>query len=163
MFLGISLCIGSLFNQTNVYAESTTDIEQLYLQVGYKKVEEAVEEFEKLYETKIELPTKFPFEVKFSFGRVTNHNGFPLLELEHSNKLTGESLIINIFPKDKAPKLKINQTFTLKDGTKAKFFESNNIQFLQFQNNKVDYLMSISKRKNADQFKDLIEIAESLK
>lgn len=169
--LSILICVTS--NGT-VYANPNNTLppfEEMYIQYGYKPIEEAVVEFENHFKGDVKLPFIVP-SIPFThqFGRFTEdkENGVnDTLNIEFINEKSPENHYkIDIRPLKNKINIKdrVNQkTYTLKNGKKAIFFVEQNVSFFVFEKDKWQYMFGIDKRlSNKVTAEMLVAIANSI-
>ena len=146
-------------------------LEESYLQLGYKSVEEAIKEFENHFNQDVKLPSTEP-SIPFShqFGRFYEDKKFDvndMLEIHFMDEKSPENHYkIDIRPlKNKTTlKSKPNQTdYTLQDGQKALYLENMLFNALFFDRGNWQYIISIDKRvSDKVNPEELVRIANSI-
>lgn len=127
--------------------------EELFFEIGYKSVDEALDEFEKHFKEELKLPTRVP-PISFThrFGRFNNLDGEMNDTLEIS--FVNEHEVDHHFKIDVHPiKHKISfdkkesNSYKLKNGKYARFFENEirGFHLLVFETAHWQYVFSIDK------------------
>ncbi|MGG6447389.1 hypothetical protein [Pseudobacillus badius] len=146
-------------------------LEEVYTQIGFKTVHEAVIEFEKQFKNDVKLPLKVP-SIPFThmFGRFWEDKEYDIndsLEIEFINekspinhyKITIRPLKNKIVSENRG-----HQTvYTLKDGQKAIYIDERHFNFLLFEKDNWQYMLGINKeiaKKVSPEA--LVEIANSI-
>ncbi|MBG9550022.1 DUF4367 domain-containing protein [Cytobacillus firmus] len=159
----------------SVYASTKSappSLEEQYKEIGYKSVEEAVEEFESHFKSKVKLPKVKP-SISFThqFGRFYEDKKYDMndfLEIAYVN----ENLSENNYKIDIRPiKNKVNfqdktniKEYTLQSGHKAIYFEHQLLNFLVFEKDNYQYMLGIDKNLSGKVTPDnLVQIANSIK
>lgn len=172
LFLFSSVLFCGINNGT-VYAnlnDMSPPLEEMYTQIGYKTVEEAVIEFENHFKKDVKLPFLVP-SIPFThyFGRFNDlktaiNNS---LDIEFINEKSPE----NHYKIDIRPvkhKIAINdksvlKVFKLRNGNDAKYIEISGFNVLVFEIDNRQYMISIDKRvSNTVTPEMLVEIANSI-
>jgi hypothetical protein len=131
---------------------------------GSKSVEEATKDFEKKFNTKINIPTKLPLIVTRSYGLVDFESKL-ILGFFNDNTKEGVKVFIRPISK-KLEKRTGDQVFVLKDKTEVLY--RTNFPFayaIEFQKGGMEYHIGVLKNKTINQQvkpTDLIKIAESM-
>jgi hypothetical protein len=160
-------------NNGTVYAipnDKPQPLEEIYPEIGYKTVEEAVKEFEYHFKQDLRLPLRIP-PINFThhFGRFINLDGEinDSFELKFISDESPENHYkIDVRPvKHKIP-IKDNyivKVLKLKNGIEAKYMEYRSFGALVFERDNWQYRLSIDKR-NSDRVTPevLAEIANSI-
>lgn len=164
----ISLLFLLVFNlgMTQINANSE-DLEKIYLDGGYKEINETLNETNVFFEEVIPLPTRIP-NVGFthSFARFIS-TGSPKLEISFLNENYGKTHY-KIF----VTSLKYKQDFQneenisrikLKDGSEAIFLNKENFSLLIFEKSEFQYTLMMD-NKSLEKIKNegLIQIANSI-
>lgn len=165
----ISLSANALVSANPIDRPPT--LEQSYIQLGYKSVEEAIKEFENHFELDVKLPSIEP-SIPFShqFGRFCEDNEYDVndtLEIDFMDEKSPENHYkIDIRPlKNKITlKPRPNQkVYTLQDGKKALYLEERIFNALFFDKGNWQYIISIDKRVSDKVTPEvLVEIANSI-
>jgi hypothetical protein len=146
-------------------------LEKDLMEIGFKSVEEALDDCEAHFNKNIELPYKLP-PVAFThyMGRCTQdlgvNNGF---EVDYINENSTHSPYrIRLRPKNHRIKFKkehIEQTYNLKSGKALLLTEPvNGFNLLVFERDGWQYILSIDKRESKEVSpKVLVEIANSFR
>lgn len=153
-------------------------LEKMFLEYGYKPVDDAVLACEKHFNRNIELPVKLPpIGFTHAFGRcnidtVSNINDHLEIEFLSDNRIitAANHYVINIrpaasLPKELIHKREVIQTYELEDGTKATYgtMFHRRINALVFEINGWQYRMWVDKRIEDKVPGDiLVEIANSI-
>jgi hypothetical protein len=129
-------------------------LEEIYPQLGYKPVEEAVREFEEHFKEDLKLPTRLP-PIPFThiFGRFYEDKQYGIndgLEIEFINEDQGQ----NHFNIDIRPlKNKIDfrtkgdqKIYRLQNGEEAIYIVERNHTLLVFEKDHWQYMLGVSKR-----------------
>ncbi|MEK5068672.1 hypothetical protein [Sporosarcina sp. FSL K6-1508] len=170
LLLLISFCL--LFFST-IYAtanDKTRPYEEIYPEVGYKTVEDALDDFEQHFKQKLKLPLRVP-PIGFThhFGRFNDLDG----DINDSFEVTfiNDQLSENHYKIDVRPiknsipireKLVI-KTFELKNGIVATYMTISGFYVLVFERDDWQYMLSIDKRVS-DKItpETLLDIANSI-
>ncbi|PAQ12782.1 hypothetical protein CD798_17660 [Bacillaceae bacterium SAOS 7] len=161
-------------NDRIAYAESndpSPPLEEVYTQIGFKTVQEAVSEFEKHFKKDVKLPLKVP-SIPFThmFGRFwedKEYNVNDFLGIEFIN----EKSPVNHYKIDIRPlknkiifKSRGHQTvYTLKDGQEAIYITERYSSLLVFEKDNWQYMLGINKGiANKVTPETLVEIADSI-
>ncbi|MDQ0159714.1 hypothetical protein [Alkalibacillus salilacus] len=145
--------------------------EELYPEIGYKTVEEAVKEFEHHFNQDLKLPLRLPpLNFTHHFGRFIDADGDinDHLELEFLNDKSPENhYFIFVRPVEHKIPIKdkrIVKVFKLKYGNEAKFINvSESFVALVFERDDWQYMLNISKRISEKVSPEmLVEIANSI-
>ncbi|RID83326.1 hypothetical protein D1953_16505 [Peribacillus asahii] len=164
----LGLCLVS-FETVNANDEDEhPPFEKIFFEIGYKTVEEAVDECENLFNEDIVLPYKIP-PVQFThyFGRCSKDIGINNdFEIEFLNENTPENhYTLTLRPKKHAIKFKperINKTIELDYGT-AFFVKSPVSNNLIFERGNWQYILGVDKRISEHiPLEVLVDIANSL-
>lgn len=158
-------------NPNGVDATNTREFEDTYLEIGYKSVEEALDEFEKHYNEELLLPLRVP-PIGFThvFGRFNDLEGDinDSFEVEFINEAIGKNhYMINVKHIDqklKIPSKYVVKTYRLQNGNVAHHldFESN-FDALVFEIGPWQYRLSIPRRLSEEVTVEmLVDIANSI-
>ncbi|NYF23403.1 hypothetical protein [Sporosarcina sp. JAI121] len=149
LFLLISFCV--LFFLT-IYAtanDKPSSYEEIYPEIGYKTVEDALGEFEQHFKQKLKLPLRIP-PISFShhFGRFSDLDDS--FEVKFINeKLSENHYKINVRPITneihKSEKYAV-KTFELKNGIVATYMTISGFNVLVFERDDWQYMLNIDKR-----------------
>ncbi|AOV07464.1 hypothetical protein [Sporosarcina ureilytica] len=163
---------GLLFFLT-IYAtanEKPRPYEELYPEIGYKTVEEALEDFEQHFKQRPKLPLRVP-PISFThhFGRFNDLDGDMNDSFEVTfinDQISKNHYTIDIRPiKNKIPirEKYVIKTFDLKNGIAATYITTSGFYVLVFEQDDWQYMLSIDKRVS-DQVtpETLLEIANSI-
>ncbi|WP_342443439.1 carbon monoxide dehydrogenase [Lysinibacillus sp. FSL K6-0075] len=141
--------------------------EEKFDEAGYQSVEAAVKEFEQYY-TKVKLPTVLPpFSITHKFGRFykDHEDGIndALNLLYVHNEMKQHIFKIDIRPIQQ--KLSFSgKAYTLQDGSQGIYFEHRLFNFFVFEENHLQYLLSIYKDVTNHETPNLfVQIANSVK
>lgn len=143
--------------------------EEIYLEIGYKTVEEALNDFEQHFKERPKLPLRVP-PISFThhFGRFINLNGdindsfeakyISDISPENHYKIDIRPLKNKLIFKDRGNQ----KPYILKNGQKAVYFEHQLFNFLVFENDNWQYMLGIDKRVSKVTPDTLVEIANSI-
>lgn len=141
--------------------------EERFAEVGYKPVEESVKEFENYFKRDVKLPEIMP-SISFThkFGRFYEDKKYKAndsLGIMFVNKDLSENVYkIDIRPLENKLSFE-GEEHTLRDGSKAIYFEDQLFNFLVFEENNLQYILGIHKRvSNIKTPETLIRIANSV-
>ncbi|MBT2695709.1 hypothetical protein [Bacillus sp. ISL-55] len=143
-------------------------LEEIFSEIGYKSVEEAVQEFEHHFNQDIKLPLRVPpIDFTHHFGRFNDLEGEinDSLEIELISDMSAEHhYIINVRPvKYKIP-FKAKNVIKLENGNEAIYTNVSGFNLLVFERDGWQYILSIDKRVAEQVTPDvLVEIANSIK
>lgn len=160
--------IGTVSANTN---DSPQPFEEIFPEIGYKTVEEALEDAEQHLKKELQLPTRVP-PISFThhFGRFSNLDGNinDTFEVKFiSDQLPENHYKIDIRPvKYKIPirEKYVLKTFKLKNGNLATYMSISGFNTLVFDRDNWQYMLSIDKRlSNLVPPETLVEIANSIK
>ncbi|MGE7688046.1 hypothetical protein ACQKMI_02440 [Lysinibacillus sp. NPDC097214] len=144
--------------------------EEIYPEIGYKSVEEAVNDFEQHFNQKLKLPLRVP-PISFThhFGRFTDskYEGNDALEVTYINdQLSENHYKIDIRPRKYKLPLRekyVVKTYELKNGIVATYMTISGFNVLVFERDNFQYMLSIDKRvSNKVTPETLIDIANSI-
>ena len=154
------------------YANESNEVrpfEEIYPQIGYQTVEEAIKEFEQEFKQGLILPVMVPhLSFTHHFGRFVDDDGDinDTLELEFINVYSPENHYkIDVRPLNhKIPIYKyIVQLFNLKTGNEANYIEFSDYYALVFERDNWQYMLSLNKKVSEMITPDvLVEIADSI-
>lgn len=142
-------------------------LEEIYFEIGYTTVEEAVSKFELYFKKDVKLPIKVP-PITFShhFGRFNNLEGDvnDSLEVVFLDKdFPGHHFKINIRPVRHKIPLSVNDTHKLQNGSNAKYTNVANFNLLVFERDDWQYILSVDKKASGQVTAEvLVEIANSI-
>ncbi|WP_332631679.1 hypothetical protein [Halalkalibacter flavus] len=145
--------------------------EEIYPEIGYKTVEEAVKEFELHFKQDLKLPLRLPpLSFTHHFGRFTDADGDinDSLELEFINDKSPENhyfiFVRSIEHKIPIKDKRIVKLYKLKNGNEAKFINvSESFESLVFERDNWQYMLNIPKRISKKVTPEmLVEIANSI-
>ncbi|MFT4415814.1 hypothetical protein ACLM5H_18300 [Fredinandcohnia humi] len=172
LMLVFSILILGINNGT-VYANTSDKpepLEEIYPEIGYKTVDEAVKEFERHFKQDLKLPLRIP-PINFThyFGRFSDLDGDTndTFELKLISDESPENhYSIDVRPvKHKIPfkKQYIHKVFKLKKGNEAKYLEFRGFCALVFERENWQYMLRIDKRVSDMVTPEvLVEIANSI-
>ncbi|MGC8229987.1 hypothetical protein ACP2W0_13440 [Pseudobacillus badius] len=151
--------------------DTAPPLEEVYTQIGFTTVHEAVIEFENHFKNDVKLPLKMP-SIPFThmFGRFwedKEHSINDSLEIEFINEKSPiNHYKINIRPLENkvVSTNRSHQTvYTLKDGQQAIYIAERHFRFLVFEKDNWQYILGINKElANKVTPKVLVEIADSI-
>lgn len=160
-----------IFLSNKIYAaeqNSPPSFEEGYEEVGYKSVEEAVEEFENHFQCKVELPEMAPpISFTHQFGRFYEDKRYKMND-NLGFMFVNEDQRKNIFKIDVRPvnnKITFDgKEYVLQYGGKGIYFESHIFNFFVFEKNNLQYLLGIHREMSDMKTPDmLVRIADSVK
>jgi hypothetical protein len=158
---------GTVYANTN---NKPQPFEQIYLEIGYKSVQEAVGEGEQHFKQKMKLPLRVPpIEFTHQFGRF-NHsdNGIDdSIDVEYvSDKSPENHYKIDVRPlKYKIPirDKYVLGVYMLKNKNEAKYMTISGFNVLVFERDNWQYMLSVDKRVSEQVTPEiLVEIANSI-
>ena len=162
----ISFCL--LFFLT-IYAtanDKPSPYEEIYLEIGYKTVEDALDDFEQHFKQKLKLPLRVP-PISFThhFGRFSDLDDS--FEVKFINeKLSENHYKIDVRPiKNKIPISKKYEvkTFELKNGIVTTYMTISGFNVLVFERDNWQYMLNIDKRvSDKVTTETLLDIANSI-
>ncbi|MBS4176980.1 hypothetical protein KHA89_05530 [Bacillus sp. FJAT-49731] len=141
-------------NIATVYAISNDKprpLEEIYPEIGYKTVEEAIKEFEHHFKQDLKLPLRVP-PVSFThvFGRFNDVEGNDSFEMEYINEQSSENhFMINVRPVKDKFKIKdreVVKEYMLLNGKDATFISISGANLLVFERDNLQYRFSVDKR-----------------
>lgn len=156
-----------------VYAnpnDTPPPLEEMYTQIGYKSVEEAVKEFENHFKREVKLPFIVP-PVPFThqFGRFNDLDDDlnDSLDIEFINEKSPVNhykvLIRPVIHKIPIRNKDVLKVIELRNGNDAKFIEVSGFNVLVFESDNWQYMIGIDKRVANQVTSDLlVEIANSI-
>ncbi|MFC6602072.1 hypothetical protein ACFQDF_11610 [Ectobacillus funiculus] len=146
--------------------------EEFFYGIGYKSVGEAITECNKLFKRNIILPTRIPaVEFTHQFGRCSNLESRQNdeFEIEYLNQNTNEKRY-RIAVRPSKHKLQVEQhyrieeTYTLKDKTKAVLLRLREFEILVFEKNGLQYRLGLDGRGlHTSPSEVLVQIANTIK
>lgn len=145
-------------------------IEEFYLELGYKTLEDSISDIESHYKQELELPLRLPpLSFTHYFGRFNDLDGElnDSLEVEFINEKYPENHFkIDVRPKKYRITFKDSHKYRelkLKDGTNAKYMTIASSNLLIFEKGYWQYIIGIDKRlsKNVPP-KSLVQIANTI-
>jgi hypothetical protein len=147
--LGIILCwIHS--GTANASNDKQRPLEEIFSEIGYKSVEEAVQEFEHHFNQDIKLPLRVPpIDFTHHFGRFNDLEGEinDSLEIDLiSDESAEHHYKINVRPAKYKIPLKAKNVFKLKNGNDAIYTNVSGFNLLVFERDGWQYILSIDKR-----------------
>lgn len=144
--------------------------EEIYPEIGYKTVEDAIDDFEEHFKLKVKLPLRVP-PISFThhFSRFNDLDG----EINDSFEVTfiNDQLSENHYKIDISPKKNgipimdkyVVNTFKLKNGSVATYMTISGFNVLVFDRDNWQYALSIDKRvSEVITPNTLLEIADSI-
>lgn len=170
-FLLIVICL--TFSVYNVYANSNDKpqpFEQIYLEIGYKTVEEAVSEFEDHFKQNLKLPLRVPpIEFTHHFGRFSDLEGEinDSFEVEYiSDKSPKNHYKIDILPIEHKIPIRdkyVLDVYEMKNDIQATYMTISGFNVLVFERDNWQYMLSVDKRVSDTVTPEvLVEIANSI-
>lgn len=136
-----------------VYANShfqSRTIEESYLEIGYKSVDEALKDFEHYYKQDLQLPLRVPPAVfTHLFARAIEGNGGDIFEMDFIDEQSSvNNFLINVAFKDSFKILdkEVIEEFKLMDGNTAYLLSIRDANLLVFEKDNLQYRFSIDKR-----------------
>ena len=168
--LSISFCL--LFFVT-VYAAAKDEprsYEEIYSEIGYKTVEEALNDFEQHFQKSLKLPMRIPpLSFTHYFGRFNDSDGDKNDSFEVTfinDKSTKNHYKIDVRPIQYKLPIKekyVLETFELKNGNEAVYMTFSGFNILVFERDDWQYMLNIDKRvSNKIPVEALLEIANSI-
>ncbi|OCA91496.1 hypothetical protein A8F94_00830 [Bacillus sp. FJAT-27225] len=175
IYLGILIIFifcGTSRDTVNAYSkDSPASIEKLYMEIGYKTVEEAVHDFETYYKEDVKLPLMIP-SIPFThqFGRFSEDKVYHIndsLEVEYLNEKSGDNFykinIRSLKNKIDFKNSKNQKEYTLQNGEKAVYVNSVHHNFLVLEKGKWQYIFGVNKKiSNKITPETLVQIANSI-
>lgn len=168
---GLFLFIFSTFIWFSLSTEAKEHtIEEFYLELGYKSLEESISDIESHYSQELELPLRLPpLSFTHYFGRFSDLDGEfnDSLEVEFINERIPENHFkIDVRPKKYRITFKESHKYRelkLKDGTNAKYLTIASSNLLIFEKGYWQYIIGVDKRvsKNVP-LKSLVQIANTI-
>jgi hypothetical protein len=169
------ICIIIFVPANGLVSANTNDkppsLKEIYTQVGYKTVEEAVKEFENHFKQDVKLPKvrpSIPFTHQFGrFYEDKNYDVNDSLDIEFLNeKSPGNHYKIVIRPLKNKLVFKNRgeqKMYTLQNGQNAIYFEHQRFNFLVFEKDPWQYMLGINKKVSNEITPDvLVNIANSI-
>lgn len=144
------------------------DLEEIYLDGGYKETNKALNEASALFGENILLPTRLPaITFTHSFARFTNIKS-PKLEISFLNENSGKThykiFVTSLKYKQEFKNEQNASRMKLKDGSEAIYLIKENFNLLIFEKNKFQYtLMMDNLHPKKVTKEDLIQIANSIR
>lgn len=167
MFCFIIL-IGGVNNvSANAFNNQPRPLEEIYFEIGYSTVEEAVSEFEQHFKKDVKLPVRVP-PITFThhFGRFNNLEGDvnDSLEVVFLNEdFPGLHFKIDIRPVSHKIPWSVNDTHKLQNGSNAQYINVANFNLLVFEREAWQYILSVDKKASGQVTAEvLVEIANSV-
>ncbi len=141
--------------------------EEIYPQIGYTSVEEAISKFEQHFKRDLKLPVRVPpLSFTHHFGRFNDLDGDinDSLEIQFLNDDSpGHHYKIDIRPIGHKIPMRANDNYELRNGTKAIYTNVTNFNLLVFEKYGWQYILSVDKRASDQVTADvLVEIANSI-
>jgi hypothetical protein len=173
LLTSIIVCLTTLSFSYNANANYTSEkFQQSFFDIGFKEINAALLESEEHFKKVITLPVQIPpIAFTHSFGRLSDldgdiNDGFEI-EYRHINKPKNHYMIWVKPVKYGLPikKGNIDQTFKLKDGSKAIYSTkiARGFTLLVFEKNGWQYILNINKAVSDQVTPDiLVEIANSI-
>lgn len=151
----------------NAANDKPRPLEEIYTEIGYKTVEEAVQEFEHHFNQDLKLPLRLPpIEFTHHFGRFNDLDGDvnDSLELQFLNENSPESHFkIDVRPAKYKIPMKAKDVFKLKNGNDAIYTDVSGFNLFVFERDGWQYIMSIDKKVSEQVTRDVfVEIANSI-
>lgn len=166
----VSFCTFFLITLHASAKDKPSPYEEIYPEIGYKSVEEAVSDFEQHFSQKLKLPLRVP-PISFThhFGRFSDlkYEGNDTLEVTFINdQLSENHYKIDIRPlKYKLPLREkyVVKTYELKNEIVATYMTISGFNVLVFERDNLQYMLSIDKRvSNKVTSETLVDIANSI-
>jgi len=166
----VSFCTLFLITLHVSAKDKPSPYEEIYPEIGYKSVEEAVSDYEQHFNQKLKLPLRVP-PISFThhFGRFSDlkYEGNDALEVTFINdQLSENHYKIDIRPlKYKLPLKEkyVVKTYNLKNGIVATYITISGFNVLVFERDNLQYMLSIDKRvSNKVTPEALVDIANSI-
>lgn len=137
-----------LLSNMTVYSRSIEEkippLKESYFKVGFKTVQEAKNDFQKVYGDPCISDTitkKFPFKATQSFGRFSTSE--KSLELDYISESTYELFKIKVSPIENAiPLSSLEKVGTMEDGTQFSYMKRGNFYIFRFKSGKFAYILS---------------------
>lgn len=162
----ISFCLLfflAIYATANVKSRS---YEKIYPEIGYKTVEDAMDDFEQHFKQKVKLPLRIP-PISFThhFGRFSDlDDSFEVIFI--NEKLSENHYKINVRPiKNRIPISEKygGKTFELKNGIVATYMTISGFKVLVFEREDWQYMLNIDKRVSDKVTpENLVNIANSI-
>jgi hypothetical protein len=151
----------------NAVNDKPRPLEEIYTEIGYKAVEEAVQEFEQRYNQDLKLPSKVPpINFTHQFGRFNDLDGNvnDSLELQFLNENSPESHYkIDVRPANYKIPMKGENAYKLKSGDNAIYTNVRTFNLFVFEQDGWQYILSIDKRVSNQVTPEIfVEIANSV-
>lgn len=157
----------------SIYAtanDKSSHYEEIYPEIGYKTVDDALEDIEQHFKQKLKLPLRVP-PISFThhFGRFSdldgvNNNSFELKFI--NDQLSENHYKIDVRPiKNNIPirEKYVIKTFRLKNGVVANYMTISGFNVLVFERDGWQYMLSIDKRVSDKVTPEtLLDIANSI-
>ncbi|CAM3824276.1 hypothetical protein [Mesobacillus thioparans] len=142
-------------------------LEVIYSEIGYTTVEEAVSKFEQHFKRDLKLPVRVPpLSFTHYFGRFNDQDGDTndSLEIQYLNEDSpGHHYKIDIRPIGHKIPMRANDTYELRNGTKAIYTNVTNFNLLVFERDGWQYILSVDKRASDQVTAEvLVKIANSI-
>lgn len=169
-FFFVSFCAFFLITLHASAKDKPSLYEEIYPEIGYKSVEEAVGDFEQHFNQKLKLPLRVP-PISFThhFGRFTDskYKGNDAFEVTFINDQSSENHYkIDIRPLKYRLSIRekyVIKTFELKNGDVATYMTISGFNVLVFEKDNLQYMLSIDKRvSNKVTPETLVDIANSI-
>ncbi|MGE8036422.1 hypothetical protein B1B04_19870 [Lysinibacillus sp. KCTC 33748] len=169
-FFLVSFCVFFLITLHASAKDKPSLYEEIYPEIGYKSVEEAVGDFEQHFNQKLKLPLRVP-SISFThhFGRFTDskYEGNDAFEVTFINDQSSENHYkIDIRPlKYRLPirEKYVIKTFELKNGNVGTYMTISGFNVLVFERDNLQYMLSVDKRvSNKVTPEALVDIANSI-
>lgn len=172
-FISLLLISFSLLFLLSIYASANDkprSYEEIYPEVGYTTVEDAVNEFEQHFKQKLKLPLRVPpISFTHQFGRFNDLDGDSndSLEVIFINEKVSENhyqiIVRPIMNKIPIKEEYVLKTFELKNGIKATYMTISGFNALVFESGDWQYMLNIDKRaSNKITPETLLDIANSI-
>ena len=165
-----SICILLLLTVYATASDKPNPYEEIYPEIGYKTVDEALNDAEHHFKQKIKLPLRVP-PISFThhFGRLSDLDGAinDSFELKFiSDKSSENHYKINVRPieyKISIPEKYVIKSFELKKDVEAIYMTIPGFNILVFEKDNWQYMLSIDKRvSDKVSLNTLVEIANSI-
>ena len=166
----ISFCLMYFLTIHATANDMPRSYEEIYPEIGYKTMEDALEDYEQHFKQKPKLPLRVPpISFTHQFGRFsdvdgTNNNSFEVVFI--NDQLSENHYKIDIRPIQHNIPIRDNyviETFELKNGNVATYMTISGFYVLVFERDDWQYMLSIDKRvSDKVTAETLLDIANSI-